>query len=170
MPAEVLVRLYRQLTRDGIKIWIDGGWGVDALLGEQTRPHQDVDFVVQERDLARLVDVLRHKGYDEIATDDRRPWNFVLGDDRGRQVDIHVVNFDESGDGIYGPPENGEAYPASAFTGRGTIRGEEVFCMSVGYQLTNHAGYELQDKDRQDVSKLRDLLSPRGESKLPLRN
>ncbi len=24
----------------GIKVWIDGGWGVDALLGECTREHR----------------------------------------------------------------------------------------------------------------------------------
>ena len=29
-----------------IKVWIDGGWGVDALLGECTREHQDLDIIV----------------------------------------------------------------------------------------------------------------------------
>ena len=30
----------------GIEVWIDGGWGVDALLGECTRPHQDLDIII----------------------------------------------------------------------------------------------------------------------------
>ena len=30
----------------GIKVWIDGGWGVDALLGECTREHQDLDIMI----------------------------------------------------------------------------------------------------------------------------
>ena len=28
----------------GVKIWIDGGWGVDALLGESTRAHHRGQF------------------------------------------------------------------------------------------------------------------------------
>ncbi|WP_423201786.1 nucleotidyltransferase domain-containing protein [Edaphobacter modestus] len=31
--------MYRRLGSSGIEIWIDGGWGVDALLGHQTRVH-----------------------------------------------------------------------------------------------------------------------------------
>jgi lincosamide nucleotidyltransferase A/C/D/E len=38
----------------GINIWIDGGWGVDALLGAQTRPHKDLDIAIEERDVAGL--------------------------------------------------------------------------------------------------------------------
>ena len=32
-----------------IAIWLDGGWGVDALLGEETRVHNDIDLFVEER-------------------------------------------------------------------------------------------------------------------------
>jgi len=28
----------------GTDVWIGGGWGVDALVGEQTRPHGDLDL------------------------------------------------------------------------------------------------------------------------------
>ena len=31
-----------------ISIWIDGGWGVDALLKEETRAHNDIDLFVEE--------------------------------------------------------------------------------------------------------------------------
>ena len=34
--AADVVALYTELESLGIKIWIDGGWGVDALLGKQT--------------------------------------------------------------------------------------------------------------------------------------
>ena len=26
----------------GCRFWLEGGWGVDALVGHQTRPHRDV--------------------------------------------------------------------------------------------------------------------------------
>ncbi len=29
------------LQKLGIQIWVDGGWGVDALLGEETRIHKE---------------------------------------------------------------------------------------------------------------------------------
>jgi lincosamide nucleotidyltransferase A/C/D/E len=39
-----VIDLYATLENLGVEIWIDGGWGVDALLGEQSRPHQDLDI------------------------------------------------------------------------------------------------------------------------------
>jgi lincosamide nucleotidyltransferase A/C/D/E len=46
--AEILGRL------DGAGIWycVEGGWGVDALLGEQTREHDDLDLAVRLEELA----------------------------------------------------------------------------------------------------------------------
>ncbi len=38
-----------------ILVWLDGGWGVDALLGEQGRPHDDVDVVVPLDQLTDLI-------------------------------------------------------------------------------------------------------------------
>jgi len=40
IPAETLLDLCLGLQDAGVELWIDGGWGVDALLGEQTRAHQ----------------------------------------------------------------------------------------------------------------------------------
>ena len=40
--AIALINLAESLE---INVFIDGGWGVDALLGEQTREHQDIDLL-----------------------------------------------------------------------------------------------------------------------------
>ena len=32
------------LERAGIEVWVDGGWGIDALLGLETRAHRDLDL------------------------------------------------------------------------------------------------------------------------------
>ena len=100
---------------------------MDALLGEQSRPHNDLDIVIEEKDLSRLYQYLRGKGYIDVPRDDTCAWNFVLGDDQVRQIDIHVVSFfDAVGNGIYGPVENGVTYPAGSLTGRGIIDGYAV--------------------------------------------
>jgi lincosamide nucleotidyltransferase A/C/D/E len=41
--AEVM-RVLRALEAAGVRYWLEGGWGVDALAGRQTRPHRDLDI------------------------------------------------------------------------------------------------------------------------------
>lgn len=154
LPQERLLQLCQEIERKGIEVWLDGGWGVDALLGEQTRPHGDVDVVVQGRDVQELVAFLRSRGYEDVPQDDTRSWNFVLGDATGCEVDIHVITMDDNGNGIYGPPENGQYYPAEALSGRGRIGGRAVRCMTPEYQVANRSGYVLQKKDISDVRRL----------------
>ena len=38
MQEREVTDFYRAMEHSGITVWIDGGWGVDALLGKQTRP------------------------------------------------------------------------------------------------------------------------------------
>ena len=45
MPAELVPEVLGALDEAGVEAWLAGGWGVDALLGEQTRPHLDLDLV-----------------------------------------------------------------------------------------------------------------------------
>ena len=54
MTMRTVIDLYQGLTERGIKIWLDGGWGVDALLRQQTRQHGDVDMIVQKKDVFKL--------------------------------------------------------------------------------------------------------------------
>lgn len=49
MEASEAARLAAALEDAGIAIWLDGGWGVDALVEGQTREHDDLDFVVALR-------------------------------------------------------------------------------------------------------------------------
>jgi|SRR5882672_1864909 len=155
MKAQAVVALYRRLRVLGIPIWLDGGWGVDALLGEQTRPHDDLDIVVEERHLLRLRAALQEDGFTDVERDDTSAWNFVLGHDDGRQVDVHVIVFDATGNGIYGPAGNGLMYPAGSLSGAGTVDGVAVQCLTAALQLASRRGRTLRDKDLQDVNALR---------------
>lgn len=149
-------RYLNLFDRLGIEVWIDGGWGVDALLGGQTRPHQDLDVIVQEVDVPRLRSALLEAGHVDIPRDDTTAWNFVMGEPGLRELDFHAVVFDVSGNGVYGPPENGDVFPAWAFGGAGEIGGRAVRCMTAEYQVRSHTGYTLAPKDIADVLALRD--------------
>jgi lincosamide nucleotidyltransferase A/C/D/E len=54
MNTKDVAALYKELESLGIKMWLDGGWGADALLGKPTRLHADVDIFIQEKDVAQL--------------------------------------------------------------------------------------------------------------------
>jgi len=74
---------YRTITQSGVELWIDVGWGVDFLLGEQTRPYEDLDIAIQKKDVPVLRHLLQERGYTDIKLEDARHWNFVFGDENG---------------------------------------------------------------------------------------
>src|SRR5687767_14976814 len=95
--ARELVQLLEQASAP---VWIDGGWAVDALLGRQTRDHGDLDIAIEQRHVAAARAVLKALGFRDIEREDTRPWNFVLAHPDGREVDFHVIQINERGDGV----------------------------------------------------------------------
>lgn len=151
MNAKDVVDIYRLLSNSDIDIWVDGGWGVDALLKEQTRQHGDLDIAIESRHVPRMRELLTERGYRESGRDNTRPWNFVLVDGHGREIDVHAIDFDGAGNGVLGPPENNSVYPAGSLTGLGEIDGQAVRCISADHMVQFHTGYPLDDNDRRDV-------------------
>ena len=49
MTSSALVELLQLLADAAVPVWLDGGWGIDALLERQTRSHRDVDIIRQSR-------------------------------------------------------------------------------------------------------------------------
>jgi lincosamide nucleotidyltransferase A/C/D/E len=154
MTAADVIGLHAALEDLSIAVWIDGGWGVDALLGKQTRPHKDLDIVVQQQDVPRLRHLLEAQRFGDVERDDTSPWNFVLGDSAGHEVDVHAIVFDGAGNGLYGPVERGVMYPAASLTGTGSIDGRSVRCISPEWPIKFHTGYKLKDSDFHDVAAL----------------
>ena len=155
MDARSVVEIIDRLERGGIDVWIDGGWGVDALVGHQLREHDDLDLVAELHHADRVVELLAAFGYEQVARG--APKSFVLVDAAGRQVDVHPVLFDEAGGGVYQMDDGSEwTYPAEGFSGRGTVGGRPVRCLSAEVQVLVHAGYELREKDYRELRLLRD--------------
>lgn len=163
MNAADVVRLYDDLDTAGVRVWIDGGWGVDALLGEETRAHSDLDIAIELKDVPRLRAHLASRGYAEVTRADSSAWMFVMEDAMGRRVDVHAVVFNEAGEGVLGPAENGHAYPAGALSGEGEIAGRKVRCVSATAVVGFRAGFTPREVDRHDVR----LLSARFGIALP---
>src|SRR5580700_5949323 len=86
MTALDAVELYKLFDRHGIKVWIDGGWGVDALLGHQTRKHDDLDVAIYYSSLTALSELLKDRGYRHVPSAGSWGCNFVLGQSRLRQT------------------------------------------------------------------------------------
>jgi len=149
MTGESVLELLGRLRGAGVEAWIDGGWGVDALAGEQTRPHDDLDLVVRLSDAAAIREALAPLGFAEVENE--LPTRFVLADAVERRIDLHTVEFDESGGGVQ-THQDGSAfrYPPEGFT-EGGILGRPVPCISAKIQLACHLGYEPDEKDLHDV-------------------
>ena len=151
MGIKDVIDLYNNLENLNIKIWIDGGWGVDALLGKQTRFHKDLDIAIQQKDISAFRKLLEGLGYRDIKPDIAQPHNFVLADEYNHEIDVHVIILNDQGNGVYGPFENGEMYPAASLTGKGKLDNLEVNCISPEYVVKFHSGYPLKEKDYNDV-------------------
>jgi len=46
MSASASLALVQLMGQNGIDVCLDGGWAVDALLGEQTRRHAGLDIAI----------------------------------------------------------------------------------------------------------------------------
>ena len=154
MTAEDVCDFLNLIESYGIRIWLDGGWAVDACLGSQTRRHSDLDIVIEERHLALVTTALERRGYVPVPRSDTRAWNFVLGDVAGREIDFHVIVLDESGRGRYGPPGTKDYFPAEALAGAGIVNGRTVACITAEWLVRFHTGYEIDATDWADVSAL----------------
>lgn len=151
VSAQDVLGLYQAMEERGVMLWLDGGWGVDALLGEQTRSHGDIDVAIQRKDVGTLVKYLEEAGFRRIKRGDESEYNFVLGNNKAQFVDLHVIELDGAGNGVYGPKEAGVMYPAAALSGKGVIADTPVRCISPEWVVKFHSGYQLRAKDHHDV-------------------
>lgn len=152
--AEVL-RVLAALDAAGCTYWVEGGWGVDALVGRTTRAHRDLDVDVDGRQEALVLDVLSGLGY-EIETD-WRPTRVELAAPSGSRVDVHPLQLSDDGSARQADLDGGFwEFPARYYT-TGRIGGRTVPCVSVEAQRYFHEGYEPREVDRADLARLDEL-------------
>ena len=151
MNAQDVCELVRLLDQVGVAHWVDGGWGVDALLGEQTRGHSDLDLVVHRAHLDTARQILQALGFDVVR--DWLPNAIAFRDERGREVDLHPVDPTPEGGGDQIQLDGTTRWRYSPPVG-GVIGGRAVRCCPVGDQLLCHVGYDPRESDFADLRRL----------------
>jgi lincosamide nucleotidyltransferase A/C/D/E len=155
MTASDVLAVLARLEAAGLTAWVDGGWGVDALVGETTRDHADLDLVVLAPQLAAVRSLLEEAGYGTVLRN-WLPTSIALADGQGRQVDLHPVTPTADGGGDQAQLDGGSFHypPPTA----GVIGGRTVACVDADTQVRCHLGYPPQAKDRQDMRRLHQRL------------
>ncbi len=165
MSAARVREIYQLLTGEGVRCWIVGGWGIDALLGRETRKHKDLDVLLVSHEHMRAWQLLHRAGFslcyrweenEDVAWGGpggmTLPTAYVLTDGEGGQVDIHVLRDDLSPMWI-----TDREFEAGALDASGTIDGLTVACMSAPMQRIAHTGYDLPEEQQRDLQSLDDV-------------
>jgi lincosamide nucleotidyltransferase A/C/D/E len=152
MQDSDVLEILNLLEAHGIEVWLNGGWGVDALLGRQTRDHEDLDITVSAVDRGTLAAVMEAAGFTTHRVDNE--FNWVVADPRGRMVDIHLVDFsqtitDAAGTRLYG--SLGLPFEVGSLEGHGSIAGKRVRCETAECQVLGHTRYAPDVDDYRDV-------------------
>lgn len=139
-----------------IKYWVDGGWGIDILLGKQNREHRDVDIDFDAQYTEELLRVLISTGY--VITTDWRPCRIELKHPARGFIDIHPFVIAEDGSAKQSDMSGGWYEFDSSFFTSSLFEGRLVPCISAEAQKLFHSGYELRERDIIDLKNLESLF------------
>ena len=139
----------------GCRFWVEGGWGVDALVGHQTRPHRDVDLDIDGTFEDQVLGALQKLGY--TIESDWRPNRVELRAPGRGWVDVHPLVLDEQGNARQAALAGGwHEFGRSCFA-VGRLGPVTVPCYSIEAQRRFHSGYQLREVDRHDLAVLDQL-------------
>ncbi|MGQ0802695.1 MAG: 2'-5' RNA ligase family protein [Actinomycetota bacterium] len=133
------------LDTAGVDAWLTGGWGVDALLGGQTRRHGDLDLLLRsEDDIPAAVEALAGIGIDTVDTS-------TVG---GHWMPVMVQVRDRTRRVVDLLPVDPATLPADEPFAVGTLDGRPVPCLAPDVQVAFHLGYRPRSVHRRDVRKI----------------
>jgi lincosamide nucleotidyltransferase A/C/D/E len=154
--VENVLRILDVLEKAGVPASIGGGWGIDALVGRQTRPHSDIDLCVPAEQSDAAAGALATLGFE--MTVDERPTRFVMAGVGLGSIDLHPLRFLADGTARLAAPEGSEyVFPVGSLDANGTIGGRTVRCFTPEQQLAAHSGYDHAEDDIWDLALLREI-------------
>ena len=159
-----LLRVCRELSDAELTYWIAGGWGLDVLVGCETRRHGDLDFVLDRfhDDLPRVATILTGLGYERKTPLGGTIWfpdAEVYEDPRGHHIEILNINWKlliAAGELLGSAPSPGpllgrdrRSAPSllQRFAATGALDGVSLPALSVTAQQLFHLGYERREED-----------------------
>jgi lincosamide nucleotidyltransferase A/C/D/E len=157
-----VVEVLALLQGAGVSAWVVGGWATDALLGQQTRAHGDLDLAIAAASEQSARAAMERAGFHVAHEAPAGRWLSVqvkMIDGLRRTVALHPVDLKAwsapAGLGSirqsareFGMGEIGELFA----TGR--LAEQDVPLLSAAAQVVLHCGYEIRDRDRWDVEAL----------------
>ena len=152
-----------------IPVWLFGGWGLDARIGQITREHGDVEFWVERIYAERSKAVLVAAGATALATQPPEEACEFIWDG----VDFSTAYFDRQPDGssvqLLGRWSDWVFPPGSFGDDPGTLDDKPVRAMSVAGMLAMKEqfphlrnGRPWRQKDIDDIKTLRGLAAEAG--------
>lgn len=154
---ENLIDVLNLLDDLNIKYWVDGGWGVDILIGKQNRDHRDIDIDFDSESEKVLLDALKEKGY-KITTD-WSPSRIELHHPELGYLDIHPLIINKDGSARQAAPDGGWYEFEAKWFSTAVFEGRIIPCISAEAQKLFHSGYELREVDKIDMKNLESLIS-----------
>jgi lincosamide nucleotidyltransferase A/C/D/E len=128
MPIANVLLVLDKLHSAGVETVVMGGWGIDALVGEQRREHRDLDLILDHADLELALATLATLGFREwFRNPNPKPYAghgiegdvVVLRDQAMQVVDLHPMCLRSLTEGV----------------AVGSIAGQDVTCVSAGLQI-----------------------------------
>ena len=165
VTAEDVIEIINLLKTNHIQLWLSSGWGIDALLGKQTRSHKDLDVIMLLDDVLQLFDIMDFECFRLKEIWSENLWvsgpqgikiatAFILHDLDGREFDTHAMCLDDQGNGIPAWDDEGFIFKKRDLAGVGMIAGVIVQCLTPESQMICHAGYPLPDSHLRDIERL----------------
>lgn len=150
-PAEDVLRILSLLEERSLFVVLDGGWGVDALMNEQTRTHSDLDLLILERELSDVISTLTAEGFVCVKEETELPNRYVMYcESTKRLIDMHPLVELPSGGYLHDMVRFKFEYSAEGIAGIGRINGVYVQCITAEQQrrCRLNKNYDRDDPDR----------------------
>jgi hypothetical protein len=160
-----VIRVSDLLQREGLSFWIAGGWGVDILVGCETRRHGDLDIVLDgfHDNKSRVAQLLAGLGYQRLRPLGGTIWfpdAEVFEDGRGHLIEVLNVNWTllAAAGSLLGPESASGPGPASTSsdledlliercTTTGQLADVSLPVLTAAAQQLFHHGYQRRAAD-----------------------
>jgi hypothetical protein len=161
-----LAELFALLEQAGLQFWLAGGWAVDFHAGRVTRPHSDVDLVVDHADKEELHALLLDAEFKVV--EDSEPDAEMTYQRDNFKVDLSFVVELDDGTVVSPGWEHWPWPPGSLSSGISQLSGVSCHVVSASTLLTSkrdyeaHVGDEPRPCDLADIQVLERLVIGRG--------